>query len=212
MFPLSTKSSDDSTTERAARPSSMPLWKRLVIISASAGAGLALAIALIVGGLIWYNSRPTPSQPWNRQAMLAKEPPGFTLSDDCKAVVFDYTLENTTNQDYGVENPETLRIMTRLEDKSLVGPLTSRTCKVDGPIFIPAHQSSVMVFDCATTGAPERTTGESEQDEHERLRAFLEERYGDHLGFSLFDEATHYEIDLPKWLAKKPEKRHFKRD
>jgi hypothetical protein len=43
----------------------MPLWKRLLIIGASAGAGFALMLTLIGGAVLWYSSRPKPAKPWN---------------------------------------------------------------------------------------------------------------------------------------------------
>src|SRR5208282_2358808 len=107
----------------------MDSWKRLIVISIFAGAGFALTIALMVAGMTWYNSRP---KPWNTQAIPAIGPPGFNLSEDGRWVRFKYTLSNATNQDYSVTNPQSLRIMLRVEDKSFRGPLSSVEAKIEG--------------------------------------------------------------------------------
>jgi hypothetical protein len=47
---------------------------------------------------------------------------------------------------------------------------------------------------------PQRSVGESDDEYHERLRAFLE-TFQNMAGFAVFDETNRYEIDLPRWKS-----------
>jgi hypothetical protein len=62
------------------KTTTMTPWKRLVLISAAAGAGFAVTASLIVGGFLWYESRPKPTEPWNTGAIKATFESGSDLS------------------------------------------------------------------------------------------------------------------------------------
>ena len=113
----------------------MPLWKRLVLISASAGAGVAVTLLLIIGGHNWYQSRP---KPWDTSAVKAT----FHYIDTegvNTTLVFMYTLENTTDFDYRLPDKSRAVVMAKLKkEKSLSDD--SGYIKVDYPVFVPAKQ------------------------------------------------------------------------
>jgi hypothetical protein len=51
---------------------------------------------------------------------------------------------------------------------------------------------------------PTRNSNEPDAAFHERVRKYLEQRYGGLSGFVVFDNTYRYEVDLPKWSAEAP--------
>jgi hypothetical protein len=49
-----------------------------------------------------------------------------------------------------------------------------------------------------TLGIPERKISESDEQYHERLRGYCEDKIGGVDSFVLFDEMNHYQINLPR--------------
>jgi len=49
----------------------MKSWKKFLLIGAGFGAGFAVLAGILVGGVIWYDSRPQKPKPWNATAILA---------------------------------------------------------------------------------------------------------------------------------------------
>ncbi len=179
-------------------------WKRLIFISAGAGAGFALAVSLIVGGFLWYQSRPAPPKPWNTNAILATFNTGFDLSagyvpkagsvkkkhydlsagEDSEVhtneLSFTFILENSTDSDLRLSESSTNSILVRLKQE---GALTSRwKPKLTLPVFVPAKERATVSLDLSCYGC---------------MR--------DISGFLLFDETSHYEIkfNLPADWANK---------
>src|SRR6267378_3723896 len=54
-------------------PRQMAEWKRPLLIGVGWGLGTAVGLALVVGGFLWYQSRPKPPKPWNTAALAIKE-------------------------------------------------------------------------------------------------------------------------------------------
>jgi hypothetical protein len=101
------------------QPTPVHTWKRLAVISLSAGAGFALMLSLIVGGIVWYTSRPKPLKPWDTNAIIAKEAPSFSVSDDGSKIEFQYTLENTTSSDYRINSDSAIKVLLRTKTGTL---------------------------------------------------------------------------------------------
>jgi hypothetical protein len=104
-------------------PKPLPTWKRLAIISLSCGAGFALIAALILWGVAWYTYRPTPPKPWNTTVIVAKAPPGFSISNDGSRIDFSYAVENTTKEDYRIDSANEVQVMLRSFTKCAPEPL-----------------------------------------------------------------------------------------
>ena len=99
-------------------------WKKLLLTGIGWGLGTAVGLALIVGGFLWYESRPkppVPPKPWNSSAIKADY--DFVTSEgDKNTIVFYYNLENTTDFDYRVENAEHVAMNGRLGSENSLTP------------------------------------------------------------------------------------------
>ncbi|MDX6463248.1 MAG: hypothetical protein QOE55_6945 [Acidobacteriaceae bacterium] len=179
-------------------------WKNLLIISMSFGAGFALMAGLILGGLVWFKSRPATPKPWLNAVIVAKEEPGFLVTDDGKTIKLDYTLENTGSNDYRIDSPEGIEVMAQGRDGTLSGPLPNTGEHIRIPFFVPSKQKSIFELSVQLSEPWTRNSAQSDADYHEFVRTRLEQAYGHLAGFAIFDSANHYRIDLPKWLAKAP--------
>jgi hypothetical protein len=190
------------TSNPALKP--LPPWKRLAIISLFCGAGFALMSGLILGGVVWYTSRPTPPKPWNATVIASKGPPGFSVSSDGSKVDFSYTVENRTKEDYHIRSSDEIQVMLRTNDGTLSEPLSEKETSISLPIFIPPQQKAFLDFSVSLANIPQRNTAEPDQQFHERVRTYLNQ-YGQSVsGFVIFDSTNRYQIELPKWLAEAP--------
>jgi hypothetical protein len=186
-------------------PRQMAEWKRPLLIGVGWGLGTAVGLVVLVGGFLWYQSRPKPPKPWNTAALAIKEPPRFQSADH-EHLEFTYSIQNTTNSDYQIVSDEMVKVVARYKDGTLSTPLSTQVRHLELPVFIPANQKSELTFSVALSGIPERKLSESDEQYQERLRAYCEDHLGSVANFVLFDEANRYEIDLPRWLIEKPKK------
>jgi len=169
-----------------------------VVISLSAGAGFALMLSLVAGGIVWYTSRPKPLKPWDTNAIIAKETPGFSVSDDGSKIEFQYTLENTTSSDYRINSDSAIKVLLRTKTGTL-SPDLSKWASAKYPLFIPAKQKAFFDLCISLGGIPQRNAHESDAEFHERLRSYLENYLVRTDGFVIFEDSNRYQIDLPKW-------------
>lgn len=183
---------------------SLSTWKRLAIISLFGAAGFAITAGLILGGVVWYTSRPALPKPWNTTVIIAKDPPGFSVSNDGKTIEFTYVLENRASSDYRIDSLSEIQMFGRGRDGTLSHPIPDTDEHFQLPVFIPARQKAVLSFSLITSEIPTRDVAESDATFHERIRKFLEQHLGNLSGFVIFDSTDRYEIDLPKWLAEAP--------
>jgi hypothetical protein len=189
----------------------MPLWKRLVLISASAGAGFALMLSLIFGGYVWHQSRP---KPWNKGSIKATFDYVDTEDQD-NQLVFHYTLENSMNFDYRIEDESNVVIMKKLR-KQQNSILDAGTFRGDFPVFVPARQRLQFAIHTQMRYTPDQVIivpleelekieilkGHAKQEAENRFRkklaTFVKEEMTSLDGFVLFDKENHYQIDFPK--------------
>ncbi|HEV2463103.1 MAG TPA: hypothetical protein VGT04_04825 [Acidobacteriaceae bacterium] len=158
--------------------------------------------ALIVGGLAWYKSRPSP---WDKKAIIASKPPGFGVDDDGKAIDLVYTLENTSQRDFELDSTSPLQIFEQLNDGTLLGPLADKTIlSIHFPVSVPAGQKTAVLVSMPENEIPARTPTESDTTYHENIRKFLNVKEAELGGFVIFDSKNRDEVDLPKWLSKPP--------
>lgn len=193
------------TTDLSPKPVST--WKRVAIIGLFCGAGFALMAGLILGGVVWYTSRPTPPKPWNTTVIVAKETPDFDVTDGGTKVEFRYTLENASDSDYRIDSISGIELLARHKDGILSQPLPDADKLLSLPVFVPARQKARIRLSFAFAGIPTRNSGESDATFDQRIRTYLEQRYGFLGGFVIFDSTNRYEIDLPKWLPDAPKEK-----
>ena len=81
-------------------PNPINRWRRIAPKAILGGASFAVTLCLILGAVVWYFNRPEPPQPWNTNAIIAKQTPYFDASKDGKRVELRYVLENTSTAAY----------------------------------------------------------------------------------------------------------------
>jgi hypothetical protein len=182
-------------------PSDNPIapWKRLAIWSLFGGGGFAVVLVAVVGIIVWYSSRPTPPQRWNKDALVANEPPGFAASNDGKRVIFTYSVDNTTDTDYQLDSSYGIKVLIRDKEGSFSQPLSDEVLRI--PVFIPTRQKGGLTLSLALSEIPVAGTAETDTEYHERLRAYCEKRLANVTGFVVFDDTKRYQINLPKWRS-----------
>jgi hypothetical protein len=122
-------------------PRQMAEWKRPLFIGVGWGFGTAVGLVLLVGGFLWYQSRPKPPKPpkpWNNAAIRADYDDADTEGDN-NDIVISYTLENTTDFDYRVEDSHGITMNGKLAKEHSLS-LFSGLSKIDFPIFVPAKK------------------------------------------------------------------------
>src|SRR5438105_11631364 len=97
----------------------MTSMRSSIIKAASAGAGFAIVLSLIIGGYIWYKSRP---RVWNPNAIIARFDDIDTGGQD-NHLIFCYVLENTTNSDYAIPDKSKVTIMAKRSEQETLLPL-----------------------------------------------------------------------------------------
>jgi hypothetical protein len=179
----------------------MSEWKRPLIIGIGWGFGTAFGVMFLVGGFLWYQSRPKPPKPpkpWNTVAFKADYDMADTDGDDNNIVIY-YTLENATDFDYRIEDSHDIAISGKLKDEnSLV--FSSNLLKIDYPIFLPARKRVRFPIHI---GYPYPVKKNSNADTEERkkyrqgVEKYLTSEMGNLDGFELLEQANRYEIIFP---------------
>jgi hypothetical protein len=160
------------------------------------------AAALLFLALSSPSKPPTaPKQPegWNSTAIRSSFE-GVQVKEvdpTHAALIFSYDLENTTDSDYHLSNDPKVLIMGRLKSNTSLRPEDSM--QIDKSIFLPARNRIRMslevkyYFNWPTQMFP----GQVGPVTQEKFRSFVAGKTADLQGFVLFDDAAHYQIELP---------------
>ena len=173
-------------------------WKKFLLVGIGWGLGTAVGLAAIVGLFIWYQSRPKQPKAWTTTAILCPDAaPSFDASKDGKDIYFTYTLQNATDADYEIGAETEIRITFKYTaDGSLTEPLPQEVANLRRPVFVPAKQKAMTRLSVVFGKIPQRSVRETDDQYHEKLRAFLQENMGD-ASLVIFDERNRYQINLP---------------
>jgi hypothetical protein len=195
-----------STMNGTVRDSrSLALWKRIALRSFFGGVGMAVALAAIVGGWLWYESRPKPPKPWNRAAIKAEYESADTEGSNNTIVVY-YVLENTTDFDYQIEDGSSVSLDAQLDkDHSLSNDVN--ILSVTYPVVVLAKKRMRFAihvnYPCTDKEKPNADRDEMKRHT-EAVEAFMTKEFANLDGFDLLDETSRYEILLPGgWRSKK---------
>jgi len=176
-------------------------WKKNLLIGVGWGLGTAVGLVLLVGAFLWYTSRPKPPKPpkpWNVAAIKAEYDRAGTEGDK-NTIAFYYTLENTTDFDYRVEDGQNILMSGKLEEEKTLSR-DSDFVRIDYPIIVPAKK---RVYFAVHIGYPypEKEKEHANLEERRTYRAGIEKFVSDELGnldgFDLLDETNRYEILFP---------------
>lgn len=190
-------------TSQMSDAQTVPRWTRLAIICASGGAGFALALALLVGGVQWYTSRPKPPKPWNPSALKATFD-SIDTEGEKNTLVLHYILENETATDYKIEKSGNVVLAVHLERQNALSVVTDENLlRLDWPLIVPAQQRiAVSIHVSAAYPGENQPKADATPDEHrdyEKLLSVYFARQAPNIDdFVLVDEVNRYSIDFPK--------------
>lgn len=176
----------------------MPDWKRLLVISVGFGVGFAACAAIVVSTVYWYSTRP---KPWNKNALKATF---ATMEFDTQPqeasykVHFLYDVQNNTVHSYDLQSAN-FTILALLAEGSVLskdfGHHQAGTPTLEGPAFIPA-QGKARIDLLVSYEYPSEWTAIEKNDAKKVIKS-LNIRLSELKGFVAFDQASHYQIDLP---------------
>jgi hypothetical protein len=113
------------------------------------------------------------------------------------AIVFLYDLDNQTDADYQLAKGSNAIIMTRLKsDGTLVA---NDALQLDNSVFLPARNRTRISFQetRAFHWPTELAPGHMGPLTLDKYRSFVAQEVANLSGFVLFDQAAHYQIELP---------------
>jgi hypothetical protein len=176
-------------------------WKRPFLIGAGWGLGTVFGLAIALGGFLWYQSRPRPPKPpkpWDSASIKAQYDDVDTEGDK-HTIVFNYTLENTTDFDYQIEDSHNVIMTAKLQRQNDLSPFGVLE-KIDYPIFAPAKKRVRFPIHLGYP-YPVQGTANANGEERRKHREAVEKYVVDELsnldGFDLLDEANRCEIIFP---------------
>jgi hypothetical protein len=172
-------------------------WRRVLLKAFGFGAGFALVGIMAVSAWVWYSDRPKPPQPWNTHAVTATYE--FVTTDKEKNhVVFVYTLENKTKEDYRLRDKSEVDIFHRLlSEKSIFR--SGEQPQIHFPLFVPASgRTTVSIEDHLEYSGPKSSDDDSGKEFRADVQEFVKAKHGNLGGFVLFDQIHRYQIEFPK--------------
>lgn len=113
------------------------------------------------------------------------------------AIVFLYDLDNQTDADYQLAKGSNAIIMTRLKsDGTLVA---NDALQLDNSVFLPARNRTRISFQetRAFHWPTELAPGHMGPLTQDKYRSLVAQEVANLSGFVLFDQAAHYQIELP---------------
>jgi hypothetical protein len=166
--------------------------RRLLLVGLAVGAGVSI-------GLTWYSVR-RPERPWDRAAVVARLD-DIATEGDKNTLVFGYVLENKTVRDYELTPSHRSTLVGKLARQSSMTSEASDYLSIDLPIFLPPGQRQRVRVHLRYP-VPYRVS----QDALDKEREAFERDVRQHLrtvfrnldGFTLFDHAHRYQIEMPK--------------
>jgi hypothetical protein len=167
-------------------------WKNLLVVGVAFGA----AFALVLGAILWFQSRP---KSWNTEAVKASYATlEFLMDSDSVVVEFGYDLQNNTNRDYRIDNSH-LVVLARLPDGDALSRKFGHYQYSDpsvAPTFLPARGKTRIILSVPYEYPFDLTP--TERQEIDKVSPSVGRRLKELNGFVIFDQSEHYQIDLPK--------------
>ncbi len=177
----------------------MPIWKKILLRSLGFGAGFALTLCVIVGVWVWHRDRPKPPTPWNKQAITAEYELLSTRGGE-NHIVFIYTLQNNTDEDFRLDSDIGINLTPRLQEEREFAQFSQTYFTLEYPVFVPAH-NRVRQFIESKFKYPiqekEDATKEDRKQYRKALAKHVIDKWSNLDGFVVFDTVHRYEIDFP---------------
>ena len=181
--------------------SSAKLMKTLVIFS--------LVVACLLVLVVFVLPRTPPNEPvqtpaavapvWNSSAIQSSFAGVQVKEVDAThaALIFSYDLDNNTDTDYRLAKGPATVVMTRLKSSGSVS--SAEPVELDSSVFLPARNRTRIAVEITRnfnwpTGLPGAQIGPVNQ---EKFRSLVAQEVANLSGFVVFDQATHFQIELP---------------
>ena len=179
----------------------MTSWKQIAVKSFGFGAGVAIVIALIGAGVAWYLNRPIP---WDTTS-ITSEYSHVDTTGEKNTFVLDYTLSNNTNTDYSISEYSKFPIFANLKDSGqLSGSPNDEFLSYQKPIFIPPGRKLRFLINLKypyPIKAKKKQSKEERKQYRKNIEKYMNEKFSNLNGFTLFDKDNHYEIQFENgWL------------
>jgi len=172
-------------------------WQRVLLKPFGFGAGFALLCAVVVGGLVWYSRRPKPPQAWNTQAITATYD-YVTTKGEQNRIVFVYTLQNNTQEDYRIDSESEVDVFHKLVSQNSIYHTVNKRPEIAFPIFVPAGGRTTLVIGYESEYSGAKINGDDQKKYRADVQEFVKTKHPNLGGFVLFDQIHRYEIELPK--------------
>jgi hypothetical protein len=170
--------------------------KKLFVVTAAIATGAVLALAVIIGVIDWWSSRPAPR---DSESVIAEYDRAFvTGMAGEKKLELRYTLANQTESDIQIFGSD-LTVFVRRSDGSLYD-LRKLHEAHQSDVTIPAGERVIWFLE---TGIRYRKHGECEEVEivedanRDQSQAFVDACYGYLKGFRMQTGSTNLLIELP---------------
>jgi hypothetical protein len=174
--------------------------KTLVIFS--------LVVACLLVLVVFVLPRTPPNEPvqtaaaapvWNSAAIQSSFAGVQIKEVDAThaALIFSYDLDNNTDTDYRLAKGPATVVMTRLKSSGSVS--SAEPVELDNSVFLPARNRTRIAVEITRnfnwpTGLPGAQIGPVNQ---EKFRVLVAQEVANLSGFVVFDQATHFQIELP---------------
>ena len=170
--------------------------KRVTVFGAASGAGAVLAIALVIGMVHWYQSRP---EPWHTNAIVGLSATAtqtfnyYPESREMKPLgfTFSFIVENKSGRDYTI--PKDLKLLKR--DKKSEA-LVEFPAKLDHPYVVLAKDRAEIPvsveYSCSTFDL------DTNRESVRNVRTCFDDALADVAGFVALDYSSKIRIELPK--------------
>ncbi len=172
-------------------------WRTVLLKGFGFGVGFALVCITAAGAWLWHSNRPKPPQPWNTHAITATYE-FVTTPEGKNDIVYVYTLQNNTNEDYRLTEGSGVDIFHRLlREKSIYRTLGEEP-KIDFPVFVPASGRATVVIDDHSEYSGQKPSDGDSKKLRANVQEFVKVKHPNLGGFVLFDQTHRYQIELPK--------------
>lgn len=174
--------------------------KTLVVFSILVACLLVLAVFVLPRAPVndAVEKRP-PAPVWNSSAIQSSFAGVQVKEVDAThaKLIFSYDVDNNTDTDYHVASGPTTVVMTRLKSNGSVS--SEEPVELSSSIFLPARNRTHISIEVARnfnwpTGLPENQIGPVNQV---KFRGLVSQEVANLSGFVLFDQTTHFQIELP---------------
>jgi hypothetical protein len=120
----------------------------------------------------------------------------LTTDEEKNHIVFVYTIENHTNEDYLLADGSGVDVFHRLLSEKSIYRTMGKQPEIRFPVFVPPRGRTTVVIDDHYEYSGARN-GDSEKFRAD-VQEFVKAKHPNLGGFVLFDQTHRYQIEFPK--------------